>query len=112
MLWALALQVYQTIVFNQKISNSEDPGEMPHKTGLPWSGKKSGKLKKFQVREKSGNFIFSWKFRTIENGQEFFKMVDVERKQASGNFIFHKLQAFILRNSFSHIHGLRFFLKD
>ena len=30
-----------------------------HITGLPWSGKKFWKMKIFQVREKSGSYIFS-----------------------------------------------------
>ena len=45
-------------------ANSEDPDEMQHnvafhQAGLPRSGKKFWKMKIFQVREKSGNYIFS-----------------------------------------------------
>ena len=35
--------------------------------GCHGQGKSSGKSKMFQVREKSGNFIFSQKFRKNEN---------------------------------------------
>ena len=62
--------------------------------------KKSGKLKK---KSRSGNFILE----QMKKVREFSKEVD--SKQAPGNYILHKLLAFILRNSFSHIHGLRFF---
>ena len=75
-------------------------------------------MKKFQVREKSGNFTFSQgnleimkKVREKSGNFKLFK--NVESQHVSENYIFYKLQAvYIQKQSFSNIFGLRFFFKD
>ena len=79
--------------------------QFPEYPGLPRSGKKFWKMKKIPGQGKVREFHFpSGKFRKMKKVMEKsgnFKILQrVASYQASGNFIFHKLQAILEKECF------------